>query len=162
MIISIIAAMDEKRAIGRGNRLPWHISRDLERFRSITLGHPVIMGRKTYESIGAPLPGRTNIIITRREDFPAEGCIVVHDLDAALAACAGAEEVFFVGGAEIFREAMSLADRVYLTIVHTTIDGDSFFPELREDLSLISRESAEDIYPIEFLVYERKGGKREG
>jgi dihydrofolate reductase len=78
-----------------------------------------------------------------------------------LAACAGAEEVFFVGGAEIFREAMSLADRVYLTIVHTTIDGDSFFPELREDLSLISRESAEDIYPIEFLVYERKGGKRE-
>jgi dihydrofolate reductase len=154
--------MDEKRAIGRENRLPWHLPMDLKRFRAITLGHPVIMGRKTYESIGHPLPGRTNIVITRQDDFCPDGCVVVHDLQAALAECSGAEEVFILGGAEIFREALPLADRLYLTIVHTRIDGDAFFPEVPETFTIVSRETAGDVYPIEFLVYERREPKGSG
>ncbi len=158
MIISIIVAMDEERAIGRENRLPWHLPRDLARFRAVTMGHPVIMGRRTFESIGRPLPGRTNIVITRRKEYEAEGCVVVHDLRSALAACGDAEQAFILGGAEVFRQALPLAERVYITLVHTKISGDAFFPELPAAFREVSREQAADVYPLEFLVYERKQG----
>jgi dihydrofolate reductase len=156
MIISIIAAMDENRAIGRENRMPWYLPKDLDRFRALTLGHPVIIGRRTYESLGRPLPGRTNIVITREREYQAKGCVVVHDLEAAFAACEGADEVFVAGGAAMYREAMPFADRIYLTLVHTKIEGDAFFPEIPGHFILVKREPAVDVYPIEFLVYERK------
>jgi dihydrofolate reductase len=156
MIISIIVAMDLDRAIGRENRLPWYLPKDMARFRRITMGHPVIMGRKTYESIGRPLPGRANIVITRQDDYCAEGCVVVRDLQTAFAACEGADEVFVLGGEAVFRDAMPLADRVYITVVHTRINGDAFFPELPQNMKLLSSESTEDVYPLEFQVYERK------
>jgi dihydrofolate reductase len=159
MIISLIAAMDLDRAIGRENRLPWHLPKDLERFRTLTVGHPVIMGRKTFESIGRTLPGRTNIIITRQEAFSAEGAVIVHDLQTAFAECGDADEVFVLGGAEIFREAMPFADRIYLTIVHTRIQGDAFFPELPPVFSLIKSEPADDVFQIDFAVYERTHGR---
>ena len=155
MVISVIAAMDLDRAIGRENRMPWHLPKDLARFRSLTMGHPVIMGRKTFESIGHPLPGRTNIVISRQVDYSAEGCVVVRDLDAAFAACGSEDEVFVLGGAEVFRSALQRADRIYLTLVHTRIDGDTFFPDVPEDFTETSRLSATDIYELEFLNYER-------
>ncbi len=156
MIISIIAAMDENRVIGRGNRLPWHLPVDLRRFRRLTLGHPVIMGRKTYESIGKPLDGRKNIVITRQAGYSAEGCVVVHDLRSAFAACDAVEEVFVLGGETLFRDVMPLADKVYLTVVRTRVEGDVRFPAIPDDLVLVSREEAQDVFPLEFLLYERR------
>lgn len=156
MIISIIAAMDENRVIGRGNRLPWHLPVDLRRFRTLTLGHPVIMGRKTYESIGKPLDGRKNIVITRQAGYRADGCIVVHDLRAAFDACGAADEAFVLGGETLFRDVLPLADKVYLTVVKTRVEGDARFPAIPDDLELVSRREAQDVFPIEFLLYERK------
>jgi len=156
MIISIIAAMDENRVIGRGNRLPWHLPVDLKRFRRLTLGHPIIMGRKTYESIGKPLDNRKNIVITRQEGFIAEGCAVVHDLRAAFAACGDADEAFVLGGETLFRDVMPLTDRIYLTVVRTKVDGDVRFPAIPDGFALVSQEGAQDVFPLEFLVYERR------
>ena len=129
-ILSIIVAMAKNRVIGRDNQLPWHLPADLRHFKQTTMGHPIIMGRKTYESIGRPLPGRQNIVITRNPDFQAEGCLVVHSLQEALAAVPEAEEVFIIGGASLYREALPLADRIYLTLVDAEVEGDTFFPEL--------------------------------
>ena len=157
MIISLIAAMDLDRAIGRENRLPWHLPRDLARFRELTIGHPVIMGRKTYEGIGHPLPGRTNIIITRQQNFAVDGTVVVHDLQAALDECGDANEVFVLGGAEVFRDAMPLADRIYLTVVQARVQGDTFFPDIPPAFALVRSEQADDAFPVEFRLYERKG-----
>ncbi len=156
MIISIIAAMDENRVIGRGNRLPWHLPVDLRRFRRLTLGHPVIMGRKTYESIGKPLDGRKNIVVTRQAGYHAEGCIVVHDLRSAFDACGTADEAFVLGGETLFRDVMPLADRVYLTVVRTKVEGDVRFPSIPDELELVSQEEAQDVSPLEFRLYERK------
>jgi len=156
MIISIIAAMDENRVIGRGNRLPWHLPVDLKRLRRLTLGHPIIMGRKTYESIGKPLDGRKNIVITRQAGYLAEGCIVVHDLRSAFNACEAADEVFVLGGETLFRDVMPLADKVYLTVVRTRVEGDARFPAIPDELELVSRQEAQDAFPLEFLLYERK------
>jgi len=156
MIISIIAAMDEDRVIGRGNKLPWHLPVDLKRFRMLTLGHPVIMGRKTYESIGRPLDGRKNIVITRQAGYRAEGCFVVHDLRAAFEACGDAGEAFVLGGETLFRDVLPLADKVYLTVVQTRVEGDVRFPAIPEDLKLVSREQAKDVFPLEFRLYERR------
>ncbi|MDQ7054475.1 MAG: type 3 dihydrofolate reductase [candidate division KSB1 bacterium] len=129
-ILSIIVAIARNRVIGRGNRLPWHLPADLRHFKQTTMGHPIIMGRKTYESIGRPLPGRQNIVITRNRDYYAEGCLVVHSLQEALAAVPDAEEVFIIGGASLYREALPLADRIYLTLVDAEVEGDTVFPEL--------------------------------
>jgi dihydrofolate reductase len=156
MIISIIAAMDENRVIGRGNRLPWHLPVDLRRFRMLTMGHPIIMGRKTYESIGHPLDGRTNIVITRQPAYCAKGCIVVHDLPSAFAACGDVEEAFVLGGETLFRDVLPLADKVYLTVVRTRVEGDAKFPPIPEDLVLVLRQEAQDVFPLEFLLYERR------
>jgi dihydrofolate reductase len=131
MQLSLVVAMDESRAIGQQNRLPWRLSDDLRRFKALTTGHHIIMGRKTHESIGRPLPGRVNLVITRQADYRAEGCTVVHSLPTALqlAAQAGETEAFVIGGAQLFHLALPLADRLYLTRVHTIIPGaDVFFP----------------------------------
>jgi dihydrofolate reductase len=131
MRLSIIVAVAENGVIGRGNELPWRLSDDLKRFKRLTMGHAVIMGRKTWESIGRPLPGRRMIIVTRQLNYQAEGCVLAGDLPAAcgLAASPGAEEAFIIGGAEIYRQALPLADRLYVTRVHAVVEGDKLFPE---------------------------------
>ena len=132
MIISIIVAMDEQRGIGKGGRLPWHLSADLKRFKRLTMGHHLIMGRKTYESIGRPLPGRTMIVITRNQRYTAEGCLIAASLKAALAIAeqSGETEAFIAGGGQVFAQALPFADRIYLTLVHAVTEADVFFPEL--------------------------------
>ena len=157
MIISIIAAMAENRVIGRGNEMPWEIPSELKRFKEITMGHPVIMGRKTFESIGHPLPGRKNVIITRQMDYSAADSIIVPDLQAALDACEGAGEVFICGGDTVYREAMPIADRIYLTIIDEEFDGDSFFPEIPDDFVEVRRMTVtEDVLPYDMVLYERE------
>jgi dihydrofolate reductase len=155
MVISIIAAMAENRVIGRGNEMPWDIPSELHRFKERTLGHPVIMGRKTFESIGHPLPGRKNIIISGQQGFACEGCVVVRDLQAAIAAAEGAAEVFICGGESVFREAMPLADSIYLTVIDEEFDGDTFFPEIPDDFVEVERESFEDVLSYVIVRYER-------
>ncbi len=155
MIISLIAAMSENRVIGRHNTIPWRLPDDLKRFREITLGHPVIMGRKTFESIGRPLPGRKNIIVTRNTDYHPEDCIVAHNLREALEECADSEEVFICGGGEIFREMLPMAERIYLTVIHEEIEGDTFFPTIPEDFCEVFREKAEAPVPHSFVMYEK-------
>ncbi|MEM9836109.1 MAG: dihydrofolate reductase [Bacteroidota bacterium] len=133
MKIAAIVATDQNGTIGRGNNIPWYLPADLKFFKRTTMGHPVIMGRKTFESIGRPLPKRTNIVLTRDPFYMATGVAVVHNLEAALGheACQTAEQVFIIGGGEIYRQAMPYVDTVYLTIVDTVIeDGDTFFPSL--------------------------------
>jgi len=134
VIISLIAAMDEKRGIGWKGKIPWRLSSDLKRFRELTMGHHIIVGRKTFESIGRPLPGRQTIIVTRNPDFTAEGCLVVHSLDEAinLAKSRGESEAFICGGARIYAEAITRAQRFYLTIVHAQVESDTLFPEWDE------------------------------
>lgn len=156
MIISLIAAMTENRVIGRDNRLPWRLPLDMQRFRRITLGHPVIMGRKTCESIGRPLPGRKNIVVTSKRDYCAEGCMVVPDLAAAFAACEGADEAFVLGGAKLFRDTIGIADRLYLTIVHEKISGDACFPEIPGEFALVNQQDEQDALPTTFQRYERR------
>lgn len=134
MLISIIVAMGRNRAIGFQNALPWRLSADLKRFKDLTMGHHILMGRKTYESIGRPLPGRTSIVITRQPDFQAEGCLLAPSLEAAiaLAQARGEPEAFVIGGAEIYAQALPHADRLYLTLVDAEPEADAFFPELAE------------------------------
>ncbi len=133
MNISIIVAADENGVIGKDNRLPWRLPADLKNFRELTLGKPVLMGRKTYESIGKPLPGRLNIVITRGVGVAIEGCTVVNSLDDAIDAAGDAEELMIIGGAEIYRESLALANRIYLTRVHTAVEGDTWFPDIDYD-----------------------------
>jgi dihydrofolate reductase len=132
MRISIIAAVAENGVIGRGGELPWHLAADLKRFKQLTMGHTLIMGRKTWESIGRPLPGRKMVVITRQKDFRSAGIEIVASLDAALeiAAALGDVETFIIGGAEIYRLALPRADRLYLTRVHANVDGDAIFPDV--------------------------------
>ncbi len=128
-MISIVVAVDSKRGIGKDNKLLWNIPEDLKRFRSITSGHPIIMGRKTFESIGRVLPNRTNIIITRDTNYTVEGAVVVHSLEEALRQAQGQDEVFIIGGGQIFEQALPLVDRLYLTIVEGDFHADTFFPD---------------------------------
>ena len=135
MIISLMVAMDEKRGIGKAGKLPWHLSSDLRRFRELTMGHHLIVGRKTFESIGKPLPGRHTIVVTRNSNFKPEGCFVSHSVEDAIALARerGETEAFVIGGAEIFARALPSADRIYLTEVHAEVDADVFFPEFDRD-----------------------------
>lgn len=157
--ISIVVAIAEgNRAIGRDNNLPWHIPSDLKRFKQLTSGHPIIMGRKTYESIGRPLPNRTNIVITRDTSYVAPGCIVVNDLNTALqkAKELDSEEIFIIGGGEIFKQALPLVTKLYLTIVHDSIKGDVFFPDYSEFKTVLSSSNhSENGYSFTFLDLER-------
>jgi dihydrofolate reductase len=131
LIISLLVAMDEKRGIGKAGKLPWHLSSDLRRFRELTMGHHMIVGRKTFESIGKPLPGRHTIVATRNSNFKHEGCFVTRSVEDAIALARerGETEVFVIGGAEIYAQALDAADRIYLTQVHAVVDADTFFPE---------------------------------
>ncbi len=142
MRLSLIVAMAKNRTIGLDGAMPWHIPEDLKFFKRVTMGHPVIMGRKTYQSIGAALPGRTNIVVTRNKDFEAADADVVHDLSEALTKAkateelwrpdGGREEIFVIGGADIYGQALPEAQRIYMTEVHQELPGDAFFPELAE------------------------------
>jgi len=157
MRISIIAAMAENRVIGRAGTIPWDLPGDRRRFRKITWGHPVIMGRRTFESIGRPLPGRKNIVLSRQEGYRAEGCLVVHDLQAALAAAGEADEVFVCGGGELYREALPRAGRLYLTIVHGEVEGDVRFPEVPAgEFAEVERREGDDTLPCTFVICERR------
>ena len=131
MIISLLVAMDEKRGIGKDGKLPWRLSSDLKRFRELTMGHHIIVGRKTFESIGKPLPGRRTIVVTRNPNYTVEGCLVAGSVESALklAKERGESEAFIIGGADIYAQALEVADRIYLTEVHAEVDADTFFPE---------------------------------
>jgi dihydrofolate reductase len=128
--VSLIAAMSANQVIGRDNRLPWHLPADLQRFKQLTMGHTIVMGRKTWESIGRLLPGRRTVVVSRDASLRIEGARVVHSLEQALAESAGDEEIFVIGGEQIFRLALPLAHRVYLTIVEIEVAGDTFMPPL--------------------------------
>jgi dihydrofolate reductase len=128
-LITLVVAMDRNRVIGRDNALPWHLPPDLKRFKALTMGKPVIMGRKTHESIGRPLPGRRNIIISRNPFYKAEGCETAGGLEQALALVADAEEAMIIGGTELFQSALPLARRIHLTLIDADFAGDARFPE---------------------------------
>jgi dihydrofolate reductase len=156
LIISIIAAMAENRVIGRGGAIPWDIPADRRRFRELTTGHPIIMGRKTFESIGRQLPGRMNIILTRQQEFQANGCCVAQTLEDALLACTGVDEVFICGGEELYRLALPLAERIYLTVVHGECGGDAFFPPIPADFAETERLEPADEGRCTFIQYQRR------
>lgn len=123
--------MASNRVIGSDNKMPWHLSADLKKFKQITLGSPIVMGRKTFESIGRPLPGRTNIIISRNPAYQQAGCMVANSLDAALAmGCASADEIFIIGGAALYEALLPRADKLYLTLIHSPFEGDTLFPAI--------------------------------
>lgn len=157
--ISLIAALSENRVIGKDGNIPWHLSDDFRRFKERTMSHVIVMGRKTHESIGRPLPGRTNIVITRDTDREIAGCIVVQSLSEALAKAREIEsgEIFVIGGGQIYTEALAEADRLYLTLVHAIIDGDAFFPEYSHIFGNIvdEEEREEDGYRVTYLTLER-------
>jgi dihydrofolate reductase len=161
-MISLIWAMDENRAIGKDNKLPWHLPEDLKFFKRMTMGHPIVMGRKTHESIGRPLPGRENIIITRDHHYKSDGCTVFNTINELLDyADQSQEEIFVIGGAEVFKEVIPHADRIYLTLIHHQFEGDTFFPVfLMDDWKLESREMGikddKNPYDYEFLIYRRE------
>ena len=152
--------MAANRVIGRNNALPWHLPADLKRFKHLTTGHPVVMGRKTYESIGRPLPGRRNLVVTRNPGFVAPGCELAHSLDAAIAACGGAAQIFVIGGAELYRQALPYAQRLEFTEIDADFDGDAHFPAYP---AAQWRETAREIHDAEpgtpfrydFVSYER-------
>lgn len=162
MDISIIVAADENGVIGRDNRLPWRLPADLRHFRELTLGKPVLMGRRTYESIGKPLAGRHNIVLTRQAEVAIDGCTVVHSLDEAVDAAGDARELMIIGGAEIYRESLGLVNRIYLTRVHTVVEaGDTWFPDIDYDewIETAIEEHAADErneFPFSFEVLERR------
>ena len=156
--VSIIAAIAENRAIGKGNRLLWDIPEDMQHFRSVTAGHPVIMGQKTYESIGHPLPKRLNIVLSKNPGFAAPGCTVCRSLPEAieLASHHDEREVFIIGGGQVYAQAMPLAQRLYLTVVAGTYEADTYFPDYAEFSTVVSRrESRDGNYSYTFFVLER-------
>ncbi len=159
--ISIIAAMAENRVIGRDNALPWRLPADLQHFKALTVGKPIVMGRKTWESLPGLLPDRIHIVITSDTGYRADGCIVVNSLQAALAAAGDSPEIMVVGGALIYQQALPLAKRIYLTLVHAAVEGDTLFPELGMDewheLERVQHMAdAQNPYPYTFLTLERK------
>ncbi|WP_085523781.1 dihydrofolate reductase [Tuberibacillus sp. Marseille-P3662] len=159
-MISFIVAMDQNRVIGQDNQLPWRLPADLAFFKRVTMGHPIIMGRKTHESIGKPLPGRENVILTRNESYEAAGCQVVHSLEAIKAIDEQNDEVFVIGGAEIFKVMFASADRLYVTFIDEVFSGDTYFPEIDHDQwRQVAREKGEkndkNPYDYYYLTYDR-------
>jgi dihydrofolate reductase len=155
--------MDERRGIGHEGRLPWRLSTDLKRFRELTMGHHIIVGRKTFESIGKPLPGRSMIVVTRDPDYQAQGCATAHSIAEAIerARAAGETELFICGGAEIYAQTLDVAERIYLTRVHADCDADTFFPEFdRDEWAEASSEphaaDEKNEYPFTFSLLVRK------
>lgn len=164
--IVLIAALSDNRCIGRNNMLPWKLPGDLKYFRETTWGKPIIMGRKTWDSLGKPLPGRTNIVVTRQKDFAPEGARVVSSVDEAVAVAQsialieGVDEVMVIGGGEIFTQTLAQADKLYLTEVHAHVEGDAFFPDV--DMSQYQETSRQEFaasgdnpYPFDFVRYTK-------
>ena len=161
MTLAIIVATDEQGLIGKDNDLPWRLSADLQYFRGVTMGKPIVMGRNTHESIGRALPGRHNVVITSDQTYQAGGCSVVHSIDEALALCVDDEEIMVMGGASLYTQLLPQADKLYLTRVHANLEGDTWFPDWHEsDWLEISREDylADDKneYDYSFVVYEKR------
>lgn len=161
MRVSLVVAMARNRVIGRDNTLPWRLPADLAHFRKVTMGHPIVMGRRTFESIGRALPGRNNIVITHNREYAAHGCIVVNSLDEAWKVAGNAEEVCVIGGTTLFDETLFLADVIHLTEVGADVEGDTFFPEFdRGEWSEkeIARHPADErnAYPLRILELTRK------
>ena len=166
MRLSIIVAAARNNVIGSDGGMPWRLSSDLQRFKKLTLGKPIIMGRKTFDSIGKPLPGRTNIVVTRDKEWQSPGAVNVRSLDQAIemaneiSSSSGAEELFVIGGGEIYRQALDLVDRIYLTRVEADIEGDTKFPKLKEEDWRSSNEEhipadAKNSHPTTFVVLDR-------
>jgi len=161
MIISILVAVSQNRVIGKENKIPWHLPADLKYFKQLTMNHHIIMGRATYESIGRPLPGRTNVVITRQEDYSAQGCVIMSDIRAAFEYCRqrGETECFIIGGGDIIRQTLVWADKVYMTLVFHDFEGDTFLPELNsDDWKMMSEDrhlpDEKNHYAYAFRVYE--------
>ena len=151
MKISLIVAMASNRVIGLDNQMPWHLSADLKKFKQITMGSPILMGRKTYESIGKPLPGRTNIIISRNSSYQQDNCLVFDNVEKALASCQKYDEIFIIGGATFYEVMLAKADTLYLTQIHKTFDADTFFPEIiPEEWKEVAREDITDDQSVDF------------
>jgi dihydrofolate reductase len=160
MKLAIIVATDEQGLIGKDNDLPWKLSADLQYFRRVTMGKPLIMGRNTHESIGRALPGRKNIIVTKNQTYQAEGCIVVKTIEEAILACENIDEVMVMGGASLYEQLLPLADKLYLTQVHASLDGDTYFPAYnKNEWFEISRENhladEKNEFNYSFVVYEK-------
>lgn len=161
MIVSIIVAIDENKGIGKNNQLLWHLPNDLKFFKKTTSGHTVIMGRKTFDSIGKPLPNRRNIVISRNKDLKIEGAEVYNSIDEALTTCQQEQEVFIVGGAEIYKQALPLTNKFYITKVHHEFDADTFFNNLNlNELNELWREEnyadEKHLYDYTFLILEKR------
>jgi dihydrofolate reductase len=158
-MLSLIVARAANGVIGNQGRLPWHLPSDLKHFKSLTMGHPIIMGRKTWESIGRALPGRRNIVVTRQKEFAAAGALVVASLDEALAACTGEGEVFIIGGEQLYLAALPLAQRMYITAIGRDFVGDTFFPfyakdEWRESNRLVVTDDPSGL-PLAYITLDR-------
>ena len=157
MRLSLVVAAAENGVIGNGNQLPWRLPDDLKHFKATTMGKPILMGRKTYESIGKPLPGRTNLVLSRRRDLTLPGCVVVDSIQAAIAAAGDAAELAVIGGAEVYAQALPSAGLIHLTRVHATIEGDVTFPTLNSrewTERLIERHPADERHAYEFSFIE--------
>jgi len=164
--VSIIVAMAKNRVIGAGGAIPWHLPEELKRFKRLTMGHHIIMGRRTWESIGRPLPGRASVVVTRQRDYRAPGALVTHTVEDAIAACAGDSEIFVIGGAELYARAMARASRLYLTTVDADIAGDTVMPafepgEWREISSESFAADARHRYPFRCALYERADNRQD-
>ncbi len=165
MIRSLVVAVARNGVIGRDNALPWRLAADLAHFKRVTLGHPVVMGRRTHESIGRALPGRHNIVVTHNRGYRAPGCTVVHSLDAAWASAGDADEVCVIGGTRLFEESLPLADMIHLTEVEADVEGDTYFPPFdrsawREVETGRHPADERNAYPVRFLRLERLGTPR--
>ena len=156
-MISIIVAMAKNRVIGKNGQLPWDLSSDLQRFKRLTMGHTLLMGRRTFDSIGKPLPGRRTIVLSRDPEYSAAGCEVSTDIESGIQLAHSAEELFICGGAEVYRQALPLVERIYLTELEKEITGDTFFPELPTgEFQAIQTEQCTDVMNYRFSILQRR------
>lgn len=160
-MIILIAAVAENNALGKNNDLLWHLPKDFKRFKEITSGHHIIMGRKTFESFPKPLPNRTHVIITRQKDYVHEGCIVVQDLESAIAVCPKNEDAFVIGGGEIYSQSIHLADQLDITRVHHSFEADVYFPEIDSKIweltsEIFNHKDEKHLYDYTFQTFVRK------
>jgi dihydrofolate reductase len=161
-MISFLVAMDQKRTIGKDNDLPWHLPADLKYFKQVTMGHPIVMGRKTHEAIGRVLPGRENIVLTREKSYTSPGCTVIHSIEDLLNIDKEKdEEVFVIGGAEIFKEVFTSADRLYITLIEDVFEGDTYFPDFdQSEWEVVSKEKGikdeKNPYDYYYIVFKRR------
>ncbi|TCT25512.1 dihydrofolate reductase [Melghiribacillus thermohalophilus] len=162
-MISLLVAMDQNRLIGRNNQLPWHLPEDLRYFKKTTMGHTIVMGRKTFESIGKPLPGRENMVMSRNRNFQPEGCVVIHSWEPVMERNSRNpdQEIFVIGGQRLFEQAIAFADRMYITEIDEQFEGDTYFPAFDpSEWQLISKTKGkkddQNPYDYSFCVYERK------